>query len=217
MSTIWIARHAETTWNLAGRYQGRMESALSAFGMRQAFALADRFSDALARGEAVPTRIVASPLVRCHATALVTAARLGIDVETDARLIEIAHGTWDGRYRDEIAANDPARYRTWREDPAAASFENGETLAHVAARFDGFARELATNSADTLVLTHDAVIRCALVALEGRTLADFWNVPVENAAYALVERDGAGGLIVRDPCVTAHLAGLRADATLQAL
>ncbi|MGH7709278.1 MAG: histidine phosphatase family protein, partial [Vulcanimicrobiaceae bacterium] len=32
---IYLARHGETTWNLAGRYQGRLESALSALGVRQ--------------------------------------------------------------------------------------------------------------------------------------------------------------------------------------
>ena len=39
---LYIARHAETTWNLAGRYQGRRESALSARGIQQGFALAGR-------------------------------------------------------------------------------------------------------------------------------------------------------------------------------
>lgn len=217
MSTVWIARHAETTWNLAGRYQGRMESALSGLGMRQAFALADRFSYALARGDSVPARIVSSPLLRCHATALVTASRLGIALDTDARLIEIGHGTWEGRYRDEIAANDPQRYRTWREDPARVAFEGGETLREVAARWTAFARDLATWREDTLVVTHDAIVRCALVALQGRSLEDFWNVPVENAAFAIVVRDAAGALALREPCVAEHLADVRADAALQAL
>ncbi|GAC1300428.1 MAG: alpha-ribazole phosphatase [Vulcanimicrobiaceae bacterium] len=217
MRTIWIARHAETTWNLAGRYQGRMESALSALGMSQAFALADRFSHALARGEAIPGRIVSSPLLRCEATARVTGARLGVDVGTDDRLIEIAHGTWDGRYRDEIAANDPQRYRTWREDPARAAFEGGETLRQVAARWSDFARDLATWRDDTLVVTHDAVVRCALVALQGRPLADFWNVPVENGAFALVAQGDDGALALREPCVTTHVSALRADTAAQAL
>ena len=217
MPTYWIARHAETTWNLAGRYQGRMESALSAFGMRQAFALADYFSDALASGAAVPTRIVSSPLLRCRATALVVASRLGIPLDVDERLIEIAHGTWDGRYRDEIAANDPVRYRTWREDPARAAFELGETLVQVADRWRDVAREIARWPDDTLVLTHDAVVRCAVVALQGRPLDDFWAVPVENAAFARVTGDGGGKLALLDACVTTHLAELRADTAGQAL
>ena len=215
-STIWIARHGETTWNLAGRYQGRMESALSARGVRQGFALADAFARALSAGEAIPTRIVSSPLLRCHATARFTASRLGLPIEIDDRLIEIAHGTWDGRYRDELAANDPARYRTWREDPAHASFEGGEALTGVLARWRAFARDLATRDEDTLVLTHDAVVRCALVDMHDRSLDDFWAVRVENAAFARVER-ADGRLTVIDDCENAHLGATRADVTSQAL
>ena len=215
-STIWIARHGETTWNLAGRYQGRMESALSARGVQQGFALAAEFVRKLECRETIPTRIVSSPLLRCHATARFTASRLGLRVETDERLIEIAHGTWEGRYRDDLAANDSERYRTWREDPARARFDGGETLSDVLARWRAFARDLAARDEDTLVLTHDAVVRCALVDMHERSLDDFWAVRVENAAFARVERLD-GRLVVIEDCDNAHLGSLHADLTTQAL
>ncbi len=213
---IWIARHGETTWNLAGRYQGRMESALSGLGVRQGMALAGAFVRFLERAEPVPTRIVSSPMLRCAATARFTAQALGVALETDGRLIEIAHGTWDGRYRDELAANDPERYRAWREDPARAAFDGGETLADVLARWRSFADALAVRGEDTLVVTHDAVVRCALVDLQGLALDDFWQTRVENAAYALVERESGRLRLVRE-CVHDHLDGVRADVAGQAL
>ena len=117
MRKLLIARHAETTWNLAGRYQGRRESALSARGIQQGFAL----SAACASLTPPLARVVASPMHRTTATATFVAERLNLPLETDDALIEIAHGTWEGRLRDEIAANDPARYRTWRERPAEVS------------------------------------------------------------------------------------------------
>jgi probable phosphoglycerate mutase len=213
---IWLARHGETTWNLAGRYQGRLESALSGLGMQQGMALAHHFFECLARGETVPARAVSSPLLRCAATARFTTQRLGLELETDERLIEIAHGTWEGRFRDELAANDPARYRAWREDPAHVAFEGGETLDDVLARWRSFAADLAARDEPTLVVTHDAVVRCALVDLQGKTLDDFWNTRVENGAYALIERDH-GGLVLVEECVHDHLAGVRADVSGQAL
>lgn len=216
MPTLWIARHGETTWNLAGRYQGRLESALSALGVRQGFALAREFFERMERGEAHPARVVASPLVRCVATARFTAERLDLSVEVDERLIEIAHGTWEGRYRDALAREDAERYRTWREDPAHVAFENGETLAGVLARWRAFAADAARFEDDTLVVTHDALVRCALVDLQGRTLDDFWRVRVENAAFATVAAEN-GGLRLLDECTTAHLAGIRADLADQAL
>jgi broad specificity phosphatase PhoE len=213
---IWLARHGETTWNLAGRYQGRLESALSALGVRQGFALAEHFFEAAARGERAPARIVSSPLLRCTATAQFSASRFGLQVETDERLIEIAHGTWEGRYRDELARDDPARYRAWREDPAHVAFENGENLTQVRARWDDFAATLVDAPDDLLVVTHDAVVRCALLAAEERPLDDFWKVHVENAAFATLASDGTR-LGALDECYTGHLRGLRADIGEQAL
>ncbi len=213
---IWLARHGETTWNLAGRYQGRMESALSGLGVAQGFALADYFAERLARGERVPTRVVSSPLVRCAATARFTAQRLGLPVETDERLTEIAHGTWDGRYRDELAQNDPERYRAWREDPAHASFDGGEALTDVLWRWRAAAVDLAARSNDMLVVSHDAVVRCALVDLQRLDLDDFWKVPVENAAFAILENDGTE-LRLTTPFYADHLRELRADTASQAL
>jgi broad specificity phosphatase PhoE len=213
---IWLARHGETTWNMAGRYQGRMESALSALGVRQGMALADAFFARLQRGEPVPARIVSSPLLRCAATARFTADRLGVALETDERLIEIAHGTWDGRYRDDLAREDPERFAAWRTAPASVAFAGGESLADVLARWQSFARDLARETRHTLVVTHDAVVRCALVDLMGRPLDAFWDGHVENAAYAELETDGER-LTVRTECVSDHLAGARADVAAQAL
>ena len=213
---IWVARHGETTWNLVGRYQGRLESPLSPLGERQGAALAAEFDARRQRNEPVPERIVSSPLVRCTATAQFVAERLGLEIERDERLIEIAHGTWEGRYRDELAANDPVRYRTWREDPAHVAFENGESLVDVLARWETVAVDLARETRPTLVVTHDAVVRCALLTAWQRSLDDFWQMPVENAAFATLEGDGER-LHVVEACHAAHLAGLRASLEGQAL
>jgi broad specificity phosphatase PhoE len=211
-----VARHGETTWNLAGRYQGRLESALSALGVRQATALADHFFARLGKGESVPARALSSPLLRCTATARLCTQRLGIEVDADERLIEIAHGTWEGRYREELERDDPSRYRAWREDPANVAFEGGERLTDVLRRWQSFAAELARSPGHTLVVTHDAVVRCALLEATGRDLRDFWNTHVENAAFARFTADDRR-LVLEAECETEHLSGLRADVAGQAL
>lgn len=213
---IWLARHGETTWNVAGRYQGRLESELTPLGERQAVALAAFFGKRAQRGDPVPTRIVSSPLARCTSTAQPSARRLGLTTETSEALIEIGHGTWEGRYREEIARNDAERYRLWREAPARVAFEGGETLNDVLGRWRSFASELARGTQQTLVVTHDAVIRCALLDLLGRPPDDFWQVNVENGAFALLTSDGATLSLVRE-CDVAHLSNLRAEVSSQAL
>jgi phosphoserine phosphatase len=208
---LYIARHAETTWNLAGRYQGRRESALSARGVRQGIALATAFANVTPPVR----RIVASPMERTRATATFVAERLNLPVETDDALIEIGHGTWEGRLRDEIAANDPERYATWRERPHEVSFEGGETLDDVLVRWQRFRRSFAVD-VPTLVVTHDAIVRVALIDIAARPLSEFWATKVENAGYAVVEVDGTSWKLV-DESISEHLAETRASIEAQAL
>lgn len=215
-ATVYVARHGETTWNVAGRYQGRRESALSGLGMAQAAKLGGYFAERCAAGARLPRRVVASPLLRCTATAQVAAAALDVPVTTDERIVEIAHGSWEGRYRDEIARNDPARYRAWKDDPANVAFDGGETVGAVRERWRAFAASLATTEDDVLVVTHDAVCRVALLDALGRGLGDLWHVCVENAAFARYSANGAALALVEE-CHTAHLAGLRATLEDQAL
>ena len=41
---MWIARHAESTWNAEGRWQGQGDPPLSRLGERQAEALAEKLA-----------------------------------------------------------------------------------------------------------------------------------------------------------------------------
>jgi probable phosphoglycerate mutase len=206
---IYIARHGETTWNAVGRYQGRLDTPLSPLGQAQAQALA---------GALAPRhieRIVSSPLSRCVQTAMPLSLQTGVPIETNALLSEIAHGDWQGRYRDEIAASEPERYRTWREHPERVRFAGGESLADVAARWkhfvDGFDPRI-----NTLIVTHDIVLKLAILERTGRPMSELRRVRALNAAYAWFEVS-AGVWNLKDSCVAEHLAGLAADVERQAL
>jgi broad specificity phosphatase PhoE len=219
MVRVYVARHGETTWNLAGRYQGRRESGLTALGVRQGFALADAFARNAPRIE----RIIASPLLRCSATAKFVADRLNLPLEHDDRLLEIAHGTWEGRLRDEIAAEDAERFRRWKELPADVGFEGGETLVEVCARWQRFAASFDA-ARPTLVVTHDAIVRVAILAAQERSLDELWRVSVENAGFAEFSVDTNSSRIVPAAHwtlvyenVNDHLTGLHAAQHTQAL
>lgn len=213
---IYVARHGETTWNVVGRYQGHLDSELSALGTAQAHALAKYFGARAERGETLPARIVSSPLLRCTGTAGVVAERLGLSVERDERIIEIAHGSWEGRYRPEIMQNDAQRYWMWKNDPAHVAFENGETVHDVVRRWLAFAADIAGETRDVLVVTHDVVCRAALLQAMGRGLDDLWNVRVENGAFSRIELGPPGPRLLEE-CHIEHLTTLRASLEDQAL
>lgn len=209
MAQVFLARHGETTWNAIGRYQGRQESELSLLGAAQANALAGAMSEYDLR------YVTSSPLRRCLDTARPSAARFGLDVRVDPLLVEIAHGAWEGRLRDDLAREDPERYFKWRNQPESVEFERGESVADVLARWREFVQAFDP-SGNTLLVTHDAVIRCALVDRTDRPLSTFWQGRVLNGAYAWFTVEG-GRWTLNNDCVSDHLVGIIADPSQQAL
>jgi len=204
---IYVARHGETDWNRAGRYQGRRESNLTATGRAQAEALAD------ALGSAAITRVISSPLGRCVQTAWPLARRLGLAVETEPLLMEIAHGTWEGRLRTDLQREDPERMRQWKEEPEIVTFEGGESVAQVDARWRAFMAKLG-DADGVAVVTHDVVVRLAIIDARGEPLAALWKPHVVNGGYAEFRGGGSWELL---GYVTAHLGALQVDTASQAL
>jgi broad specificity phosphatase PhoE len=209
MATVYVARHGESEANREGRYQGRQDSPLSALGHQQAAALASTLS---ASGVAC---VISSPLRRCVETALPVAARLGVPLECDDRAIEIAHGTWEGRLRAEVEREDAARMHAWRTVPQHVRFDGGESLADVDARWRSFVASRLTD-ADAIVVTHDILVRLAILAATNRPLAQLWEPKAENAAYAIFEINEGRWRLVSE-CCTTHLTSLRSDMSRQAL
>lgn len=132
---IYLVRHGETEWNVERRMQGRKESRLTPRGQRQAAAVAGLVADFVARDPPAPWRLVSSPLGRARETAAAIAQRLGVQVEIDERLAEIAFGEWEGRLRDEVAPKHPELFasRDWLVSPPG-----GESFEEVWARAAGW-------------------------------------------------------------------------------
>jgi phosphoserine phosphatase len=209
MARVYVARHGETDWNRAGRYQGQRESELTELGKRQAVAL----GGALASSGVV--RIIASPLQRCVQTAQPLAKRLGLAVETDPRLLDIAHGTWEGRLKGDLAREDPVRVLAWRSAPHTVRFDGGETLEDVARRWTSFVDSFRSEN-DVVVVTHDEVLRIALLWATHRAHAQLWEPRVVNGGYAIFDAALPRWALVEE-CSQDHLAGILADASRQAL
>lgn len=209
MAMVYVVRHGESEADREGRYQGRRDSPLSALGHRQAAALANALTASKV------ACVISSPLRRCIETALPVAAHLGLALECDDRVVEIAHGTWEGRLHAEVEREDAARMHAWRKTPQYVRFDGGESLADVDARWRSFAAA-RLGDADAIVVTHDILVRLAILAGTNRPLAQLWEPRAENAAYAIFESNGARWQLLSE-CCTAHLTRLRADISRQAL
>jgi broad specificity phosphatase PhoE len=182
---ILLARHGETPWNAEGRYQGQEDIALSDVGETQARALGERLRDKHI------DRVVASPLKRALRTAelAIGEARLGL-ITTDADLMEIAHGEWEGLLASEIHARDGERLQAWRDTPHEVLMPGGESLQHVLDRaWPAFAAACAGLGADgtVLIVAHDAVNRVLLCKVLGLPLHRLWRFRQAPTTLNLLE------------------------------
>jgi probable phosphoglycerate mutase len=182
---ILLARHGETAWNAEGRYQGQEDIALSPVGERQARALGERLRDVRI------DRAVASPLSRALRTAqLALGPERDALLHTDAGLMEIAHGDWEGLLASDIRARDPERLRAWRDTPHDVLMPRGESLQHVLDRaWPALARACdGLGDDDTLlVVAHDAVNRVLLCRVLGLPLSRLWSFRQAPTTLNLLE------------------------------
>lgn len=150
MTTILLARHGETDWNLQRRVQGHSDQPLNETGRAQARALADELAT-------VPLDAVyASDLARARETARIVAERLGLPVTTLHELREKHFGTWEGLTDEEVFQRFPAA----RQGP----WGDGETPEQLSARVLAALRSIAAEHPDgqVLVVAHGGPLRALL-------------------------------------------------------
>jgi broad specificity phosphatase PhoE len=171
---LLLVRHGETPWNREGRYQGRTDVALTPEGEAQARALGKRLAG-------IPIAIaIASPLARTRGTAEAILGDRGIPLETDAGLIEISHGQWEGQLASDIEISHAEMFGTWRSRPDrdVPAGPGAETLGDVEERaWPILVRTCARLGADetALIVAHDAVNRVLLCRVLGLPLTRVWT------------------------------------------
>lgn len=127
-TVIRIVRHGLTALNAQRRFRGRRGVPLD----REGHAEAEQAAATLA--DRPITVVVASPLARTQETATPIANLMGLEIETDAYLLDIDHGSWESLTAAEAETEDPAGYATWREDPRSGKPLGGESMAQVEER-----------------------------------------------------------------------------------
>lgn len=190
---IFLVRHGETDWNLAGRLQGHHDIPLNDLGREQAARTA-RVVDQLAGG-AAGLDFVASPLGRTAQTMAILRAELGLppdEFRRDARLKEISFGRWEGHSWTELRRRDPASVAVRKNDPWNFVPPGGESYAMLTERVMSAIGEIV---ADTVVVTHGGVVRAMLHVLAGMPPEQAVDLPVRQGAVYMVE-NGAFELAV---------------------
>lgn len=163
---IWLARHGETAYNAERRFQGQGAVGLSARGREQAHELAEQ-----AEGRAFAS-LWCSPLRRARETADIVAARIGLALREDPRLMETDTGEWTDLPFAEAEAADPERFAAWVAGDPGFAFPGGESFADQQERVIAALEDIrAAGPLPALVVCHRNSMRLALERAQGRRLA----------------------------------------------
>jgi probable phosphoglycerate mutase len=185
-SSIYLARHGQTAYNLEGRFQGQLAVPLDDTGRAQAAELAER---AAAHGFAA---LWTSPLLRARETADVVAGRLGLQPREDVRLMETDAGDWTDCSFAEIQAQAPERFAAFVAGDPDFAFPGGESFAEQEDRVSAALVDVERAELPALVVCHGMVIRAAFARRSGRPISRTERVP--NA-----------GLVPLDPVEAEHV------------
>lgn len=174
---VSLARHGETDYNVAHRFQGQTAVPLNARGVQQAHDLA------AVAAQHEWAAFYCSPVLRARQTADIVAAAIGMEPVEDARFMETDTGDWTDLTHDEVRAMDPAGFDHYLHSDEEFGFPGGETLvqqqARVAEGIDEISRSV-TGSA--LVVCHRGVMRVALCRTHPRGLDAFMEIEVPNGS-----------------------------------
>ena len=122
----------------------------------------------------------------------------GKRVQTDERLQEIAHGTWEGLLSEEVNKNYAELLQDWRDQPASVKMPEGESLQELADRSMIAFEEIAKNNIGktVLVAAHDATNKVIICRLMNADLNSFWQVKQDNTCINVIEYENGVWRIV---------------------
>jgi broad specificity phosphatase PhoE len=171
---IYLLRHGETLWNVEGRFQGRLDSPLTARGVQQAERCGRKLAATLGQVDAM----VASPLGRVRQTAAIIRSLGGYpEIRWDSRLAEVSFGGWDGLTEAEIDAGWPGlrdgatRFDWYFRSP------DGETLDSAVARVRDWLGEL---EGTVVAISHGLLGRIIRGAYLGLAEEEALRLPVSH-------------------------------------
>jgi broad specificity phosphatase PhoE len=183
--TVYLARHGETDWNKAGRWQGHTDVALNEAGRLQAHALG---KSVIAHGI---VRVHASDLLRARETGEIVATLLGVPaVAPDPGLRERGFGAFEGLTREECELRFPEEWQRYRAGDGTSP-PGGEPRERVIERMRAALQALAGEGPEgpRLAVSHGGAMRLLMMSITGEM-----PPPLENGAVFRV--DVAGSALV---------------------
>ena len=164
---LYFIRHGETDWNRERRLQGQHDIPLNSLGRVQASRCGELLRDLLERNgrTAGDYDYVASPLGRARETMELMRAAMGLEpgaYRTDARLMEMSFGRWEGFTFAELQAREASALAERERDKWGFVLPGGESYAQLQIRVRAWYESL---DRDSVVSAHGGVCRALMAHL----------------------------------------------------
>lgn len=195
---VILVRHGQSSYNAQGRIQGRCNDSVITEAGR---ATAQRVSAALA--DLAIARIYSSPLQRAAVTAEVIRAGLPSPqppLITAAGLLEIDLPAWEGGLRQEIQAQYPEAYHTWKHAPHQFQMQHrdGQTFFPVLSLYEQATQFwqaiLPQHDGETiLIVAHNGINRALLSTALGLPPQYYHAVQQSNCCINVLNFAGGWG------------------------
>ena len=172
LPVVYLVRHGETVWSVAGRHTGLTDVPLTPNGERNARRLGARLAG-------VPfAKVFTSPLQRAHRTCEL--AGFGATAEVDRDLVEWNYGEYEGQTSDAIHAERPD-WQLFRD-----GCPGGESALDVGVRADRVIGRARAAEANVLLFSSGHMLR---------VLASRWlGLAPANGRYFLLGTAGLSAL-----------------------
>jgi probable phosphoglycerate mutase len=174
---IWLARHGQTEWSVAGKHTGRNDIPLTPQGEQEARKLGERI-----RNQKFAA-VLASPLQRAKRTCEL--AGFGAAAEVLPDLMEWNYGAYDGLTSAEIRAQRPD-WQLFRD-----GCPGGERLEDVVVRADRVIARLRSSPGDVLVFSHGHFLRVLATRWAGIAPESGGRFSLSPASLSVLGTDAA--------------------------
>ena len=188
MTTVYLIRHAEAEGNLYRRAQGQFNSNITALGLRQVAALAERFRDvqldAVWSSDLNRTMSTASAVLKYHPQ---------LQLHTTPALREIDIGPWENCHWGNLDEDYPRQMKNFSQRPDKWHVPGGESFAAVQKRVVGELLRLGRDydGGTIAVFAHGVVVRTALAYAMNIAIANLYEVGYgDNTAVAKLHIEG---------------------------
>lgn len=166
--------------NKQGIYQGQsIDTGLTPLGKKQAKAAASVLASLK------PKIIYTSPLKRAIETAIIIRKQTGLPILESIKLLEINHGSWEGKKPNEFNQIEQKLLIRWQKQPDQIKMIKGETLKDVAWRCQRFIQSLPDGQ-ETAVITHDIIIRVMVLMALKHKLKNIWRFILDNGGITKI-------------------------------